>query len=321
MHIDRGFLNWGVFLIAVGAVPLAVRAGIAAPTIRWWELWPLVLVGWGLGLILGRTPFALLGGILVAATVGLAIGGILASGTVVGGFANVCGSGSGTTFATQQGSFASQQATVRLEPGCGRLEVSSGGAGWEVAGESPDGEPPRIDASGDRLVVETPDRGFDPFDAGGGRHWTVRLPADRAIDLDVSANAGQAQLALAGATLGEVSLSVNAASATADLSAASVAHLDVSANAGTARLTLPAANVSGSLSANAGSIDVCVPAGTALRIATSGSLGGNNFDDRGLTQSGDTWTTPDYASASTRIDLSASANLGSITLNPDGGCG
>ena len=27
MHIRRGFLGWGVFLILAGAVPLAVRSG------------------------------------------------------------------------------------------------------------------------------------------------------------------------------------------------------------------------------------------------------------------------------------------------------
>ena len=32
MHVRRGFLGWGVFLILAGAIPLAVRAGYSRPT-------------------------------------------------------------------------------------------------------------------------------------------------------------------------------------------------------------------------------------------------------------------------------------------------
>lgn len=57
MRIDRGLLDWGAFLIVLGAVPLAARAGyLDTDTLRRaWELWPLVLIGIGLGLILQRT--------------------------------------------------------------------------------------------------------------------------------------------------------------------------------------------------------------------------------------------------------------------------
>ena len=57
MHIRRGYLGWGVFLILVGAVPLAVRAGYLTDDQigRLWSLWPLILIGIGVGLILRRT--------------------------------------------------------------------------------------------------------------------------------------------------------------------------------------------------------------------------------------------------------------------------
>ena len=57
MHIRRGFLGWGVFLILAGAIPLLVRSGYldADQVGRLWQLWPLILVGIGVGLILGRT--------------------------------------------------------------------------------------------------------------------------------------------------------------------------------------------------------------------------------------------------------------------------
>ena len=68
MRINRSLLNWGVFLIALGGVPLAVQQGWADASIAGdlWRLWPLILVGIGLGLILRWTPVAWLGGALVA---------------------------------------------------------------------------------------------------------------------------------------------------------------------------------------------------------------------------------------------------------------
>jgi len=78
-------------------------------------------------------------------------------------------------------------------------------------------------------------------------------------------------------------------------------------------------SMTGDLSANAGSLELCVPDGVDLRIRLEdNALGSNNFAEAGLVEVGDTWTRAGVGSA--RIDLTASANLGSITLNPDDGC-
>ena len=49
MRINRGFLGWGVFLLIVGAIPLAVRAGyVTVDQIgNVGSLWPLILIGIG----------------------------------------------------------------------------------------------------------------------------------------------------------------------------------------------------------------------------------------------------------------------------------
>src|SRR6476469_6062668 len=98
MHIRRGYLGWGVFLILAGAVPLALRSGYLSEDQvgRMWTLWPLILVGIGVGLTLSRTRFDFLGGVIVAATFALMVGGLLSSG--LGTFSTgACGEADGTT--------------------------------------------------------------------------------------------------------------------------------------------------------------------------------------------------------------------------------
>jgi len=81
MRINQGFLGWGVFLILVGAIPLAVNAGVipAERVDDWWSYWPLILVGIGIGIVLSRTAFNWLGGLVVAATFGLMVGSLAAT--------------------------------------------------------------------------------------------------------------------------------------------------------------------------------------------------------------------------------------------------
>jgi hypothetical protein len=318
MRIDRGLLGWGVFLIVLGAVPLAVRAGSLDPVMvrRAWELWPLILIGIGLGLVLQRTKAAAVGGLVVAIAFGLIGGSVLAGG--VGAGLPECstgiGSGDGTAFTTRTGSLGGG-ARVELELNCGDLVVGAApGSAWTVAGSDRSGEGPDILGANDRLRVRSRDRTGITFVSPGER-WQVTLPVDPAITLNVSLNAGSARIALPGAHVPDVTVSVNAGEIRMNLSeVAEVGRLIASANAGSLRLRLPAASLTGTVSANAGSVDICAPAGVGLRFRGSDNpLSSNNFEARGLVRSGRTWTSPGFDAATARVDLSADANLGSIT--------
>ena len=72
-----------IILIGVGAVALLVMTGHISSSEFWsWygRWWPLLLIGWGIGLLLRRTPVEWLGGAVVAITFGIMGGGLLATG-------------------------------------------------------------------------------------------------------------------------------------------------------------------------------------------------------------------------------------------------
>jgi hypothetical protein len=321
MHINRGLLSWGIFLIVAGLIPLALRAGwlSASQIAGWWNLWPLVLIGIGVGLVLTRTPFEVLGSVLVAGTVGLMLGAALAIG--IAGFpGGVCSDELGsTTYDEQTGAFDGP-ADVDIEFNCGDLAVTGAvGSTWAFAG-SGDGEiAPDIDADGSSLQIRGAERSFVPFSKG--EHWNVTLPEGVPLGIRVQLNAGDATVQLGAVQLTELDIQVNFGAIVAELGdATAIESVDVQTNAGSASVTLPNVSLTGRLQVNAGSLEVCVPADAGVRIETVGGLGSNNFGDAGLVQDGETWESPGYADASTQIDLEAEANLGSIALNPDDGC-
>jgi hypothetical protein len=328
MHLNRGLLGWGVFFIVLGAVPLAVNGGVLDADLvrRAWELWPLILIGIGLGLVLERTRLAVLGSLVVAITFGLMGGALVASGIQGPIGITSCGGGAdrGDPFAEQRGSFAGA-ADVDLDLDCGELTLdTSGGNGWTFAGRSPNGEPPAITSSDTSLRVRSPQRSGVSLGDEGSR-WELGLPSGVALSsLSLSINAGSADARPDGASVTGLSVSVNAGSATVDLGRTSdLSAVSGSVNAGSLSLTLPRPPeaLSGSLSVNVGSLDLCVPEGAPLRIRTGDSpLGSNNFESRGLTRNGTTWTTPGFETAAGTIDLRISTNLGSVTLDPEDGC-
>jgi len=327
MHIRRGYLGWGVFLILAGAVPLAVRSGYLTEdqVDRLWTLWPLILVGIGVGLILGRTRFDFLGGIIVAATVGLMVGGLLSSG--IGTLSTgACGQDPGTTaFPSRDGTFASGGGSIDIQTDCGNVAIgTAAGNGWRVEGQDADGTGPAIEATETSLRVRPSEDRAKPFWSLGQRDtWRITVPQAVTSDIDLQLNAGQASVDLAGALVGEFQLHLNAGSATVDLgSAEAVQRIDVELNAGSVGLTLPHVSMTGSIQANAGAVRLCAPPGVALKLHTGESIVASyDYADHGLVQDGSTWTSPDFDTVAQKIELETEANAGSFTLDPEDGCG
>lgn len=325
MHIDRRLLGWGVFFIILGAVPLAVRTNLVAEAQveSWPLLWPILLIGWGLGMVLRRTPVEWIGGGVTAVVLGLMAGGALATG--FGGislFGGCGGGGQGTAFAAQRGPLPAG-GQVNLEFSCGTLAVDAlDGTDWSVTGTDEGGRGPRVETSGTTVTIETPS-GSTFLQDVGENNWTVGLPRTGAFGLGLTLNAGRGTANLAGATVESASLTVNAGDVTLDLSGtAELGDVNATVNAGSATLSLPSGDRSGNLSLNAGSLEVCLPADAAVRAQWSGALGSNDLDAAGLTEVGDdTWVTTGFDDAAPHLELRVSANAGSFNLTIGGQCG
>lgn len=318
MRINRGLVFWGVALIAAGVMALLLQSGAITDDVarQAWQLWPVILIVIGLAVIAGRSPLALAATVIAALTVGVL------AGSLIGGLPDGLGIGCGgevDELATEEGTFTGA-AGVTLHLNCGELKVSTApGDAWNVeAGYAGDARP-RIEAAEGSLRVEH---------AGGGRffvfgndrqEWDITLPSEVAITLEISANAASVQLDLADADLPGLSLEANAGLVDMNLAGSQVEDLEIGANAGSVRITTDAATrLWGRVSVNAGSLELCAPDGASLLITIEDNLTfSHNLDDRGLFQSGDTWST---RRGLVHIQLEVEGNAGSFSLNPSGGC-
>jgi hypothetical protein len=319
MAVDRRFVYVGVFLFALGGVTLAAQGGIfgsdaAAQTLR---LWPVAIIALGAGLLLHRTRFGLAGGLVAAAMPGLLLGGALVAAPRL---VPECGGGAQPgSVITRQGAFDGP-AAVDLTFACGDLSVSTApGNAWQIQSGDTAGSTATVAVTPDRLSVASSGewRAFGPM--RGGDTWRLSLPTATSLDLAAEINAGRARLDLAGAQLANASLTVNAGDARVDLSGASVGHLSMHVNAAAASILLPASQDLGAdLSVSAGSLKVCAPSGLGLRVHATTVLASANFGD--LVRAGDAWESPGYAMANHHADVTIAAPVGSVEINPQGGC-
>src|SRR5262245_50058775 len=227
MRVRRGLLFWGLLLIPLGAIPLAVSAGGLDPArlLNAWQLWPLIVIGIGLLILGSRTPLSLVGLVVVALTIGTIGGSAIANGTSWFG-AIGCGFGNDTTASVDKTGSFETTADVRLDLNCGTLDLSpSDGQGWTVHAAYR-GDPPSIDGRSDALNVTSPDGG-DRF-----QKWTIGVPPSQLRSLQITANAATTTADVGAAHLDELRADLNAGDARFRAGEASVQSLDLTMNAG-----------------------------------------------------------------------------------------
>ncbi len=315
MQVDRSRFGWGLFLVLLGLIPLGVVANVLdGSTVRQaWQLWPLVLIGLGVGLLIGRARGALVSTLVVSISLGLAAGGLLAGaggGVLAGG---ACSPG-GTGGAAPTGTLASGT-TVTIEGGCGDLHVTAqAGTSWQATGDA-----------ASELKVQTGPHSISIRPGGdlifhGRNTLSVALPTDPQLDLRLKSGFGDLSVSLPGANLSGLQADVSLGSGVIDLTGATLSGtLDGSFSFGSGTVLLPGGTYSGTLSSSFGSLDVCAPPGVAVHVTAHSGLGSVDVGE-GFDKVADGWQTPDYGSAAQRADLHLSTSFGSLSVTR-GTCG
>ena len=315
MRLRRGFVFWGLFLIPLGAIPLIARANVV-PTDRFadaWRLWPLALIGVGLLLVAGRTRASIAATAVVALLVGSLAGAAFAAGPPWIGTIADCGLQPGGPAGQVSRSGAwSGSPSVRLDLRCGTLDVHPAGAGtWQVDATYR-GSPPIITASDTRLALTAPD----------GTHrqdWAVALPLGAVDRIELVSNAATSRVRLDGVALGTLAATVNAGDLLVDVGTGRIDQVETTINAGQLRVIGGAADLRGTVSVNAGGVDLCLAPTAALRLTVTDQLTfSHNLASRGLTRIGQGAWTRD-GSGPTMI-LRIDGNAAALTLDPEGGC-
>jgi len=220
-----------LFFIALGLVPLAVRTGAIGPNLvgRWPLLWPFVLIGWGIGLVLRRTAAGGIGGIVAAVALGLIGGGAIATGldgipTLTG-----CGAAGSTSAAGSAHGTFTGPARMVIEFDCGTIAIGTvDGSDWMVSGNDlGSGVPAVVSNQANVIELRRPSQGTGFLGIGSDRGtWNVSLPRSPALGLDLTLNAGDGSVDLQGATVSGLNVTVNAGSLNIDASKAATLPLN-----------------------------------------------------------------------------------------------
>jgi hypothetical protein len=323
VKLHRGLLNWGIFLIALAIIPLAVQWGYLDARVAndLLGLWPLILIAIGIGLILRLTTFEVVGGLLTAAVLGLLGGALIVGG--VGSVGGACvGTGSPAALETRSGPFSADSARVDLELTCVDLSVErEPGRDWSVAADFAGSDPPQLDATGDRLTVHSsPRRAF--FGGQARRDISIVVPQEPELAMSLTLNAARGTVRLGGGRLSSLSATANASDVRLELggAVASDSTINLTLNAASGTLALPAESMTAQVSLNAAALDVCIAPDAGLQIDWDARVSGENFGAAGLVRQGDIWQTPGYDTAAVQAQLRVSSNASSVTVHRTGGC-
>jgi len=318
LAINRRFLYAGLFLVALGGVVVVadlvtLDSSALANVLR---LWPLAWIAIGAGIVLRRSRFAVVAGVLAAMIPGLVLGGFAVAAPRHG---LDCGAGSGSADTrTQAGTFVGPS-MVQIDSGCGSISIGTEqGPDWQLVSSGSGDRAPDVEFSNGQLQISSTGGG-DWF--GSGRDtWHLTLPTTplEMVQLDVAA--GRANLALPNADIGVLNLAGSGAEIVVDATSARIGELDGSLDFGRLAIQLPQQGIySGSIRVGAGDLRLCVPYGLNVHVTFAGTP--REVRVNGIRTDATEWTNDNGILAANRADLSVKVNFGSVSINPVlGGC-
>lgn len=280
----------GLILVALGVIFLLQNLGVLGWGI-WgtlWSFWPVILVLIGLNILLGgRSPWLMLG---ITAVVLI---GIIAAAVVI---ERSRSSAVATSFSQPLQGITGTEAKIDF------------GAGELLIGSLPPDSPSLVEGKGypevkqdfrrqdgtGVLNLSVPGRAFWPF-GGKGLRLEASFSPQVPLELTVKAGASDAQV---------------------DLTNLQVRRLQVDVGASRLSLRLPskAGATEAEVRAGAADVSIIIPQGVAARIAAETGLGSFNVDTSRFPKAGDRYESPDFATATNRVDLTVKSGVASIDI-------
>lgn len=297
---QRGVL-FPVLLIAAGALVLAMNFGLVRADV-WLDLvtlWPVLLIGAGLSIMLGGSRV----GALLAAGVTLALlaGGALWLQT------NRTASSPAQSEAISESAAGLRSAHVTLAPGAAAVHVKALAADSTdlIAGTASAGRGgtlvPNFDRDGATARFELREEGPVLLGFGNvrGRTWDLGLARDVPLALEIDAGVGQVIV---------------------DLTDIALTSLDLNLGVGEVIATLPdAGRMDVDVDGGVGSFTLRLPAGLAARIKADAGIGAVDLADGLDKVDDDTWETDGYDDADDRATISIDGGIGAIEVAWVGG--
>ena len=319
MRANRGALVGGTWLIGLGAVFLIRQA----MDLSWTEAWPLFVILVGVATFI-TTVIDRRGGWtfwnLTWPIVWIAVGVVLFLSTT-GQLATGPGElitqgwpwlliGLGVWFligSVAPGGRAPREdltiplrdvpsATVRIRFGAGTLDGGLASPGQLVDGRFRGGVVHRELGSG--IVELEQDTSYGMPWLQRESAWTVGLTGEVPLDLKLEAGASRTRLDLSGTRTRRLEIKTGASETTVTLPR-EAGMTDVKAEAGAASLTF------------------IVPSGVAARIHGTVALGSIRVDEDRFPRFGSDYQSPDYGSATNRVDLDINGGVGSVRVRSE----
>lgn len=184
-------------------------------------------------------------------------------------------------------------ATVKVRFGGGELAVGPAPSGSLLTG-SLEGAPARTNQRGPGSVDVEPE-----FPTGWSwdrtPHWQLGVAADVPLELGVESGAARVRL---------------------DLSTTLLRRLRIATGASDTRVALPRAAGETFVRAEGGAASLTfeVPAGVAARIRSRMALGSSQVDETRFPRAGNGWESPDWGTATNRVEIDVQGGVGSVRV-------
>ncbi len=189
-------------------------------------------------------------------------------------------------------------AYIKLAHGAGKLTVHSGAGTDEILnGMFSNGVNYKSRLEGSRLEVKLHTAQHTwAWWPGEGLDWDIHLNRDVPLSLKIDSGAS---------------------ASTIDLSDLKVTDLDIDTGASSTELTLPAnaGNTHVDIDTGASSFKVGIPTGVAARIRVKSGIASVNVNSRFPRLDGGLYQSPDYSTATNRVDMTIDTGVGSVEIN------